>query len=51
MLSRIGACCLLLVLAGGHSINGAGTFTFLHKHLNWPAPEEVPASVAPPDRR
>jgi len=24
---------------GGHSINGEGTFKFLHKHLNWPAPE------------
>lgn len=23
---------------GGHSINGKGTFEFLHKHLNWPAP-------------
>ena len=22
---------------GGHSINGEGTFDFLHKHLNWPA--------------
>jgi hypothetical protein len=22
---------------GGHAINGAGTFEFLHKHLNWPA--------------
>ncbi|MBI4660229.1 MAG: dienelactone hydrolase family protein [Verrucomicrobia bacterium] len=21
---------------GGHSINGEGTFAFLHKHLNWP---------------
>ena len=21
---------------GGHSINGEGTFEFLHKHLNWP---------------
>lgn len=21
---------------GGHSINGEGTFDFLHKHLNWP---------------
>ena len=21
---------------GGHSINGQGTFRFLHKHLNWP---------------
>jgi hypothetical protein len=24
---------------GGHSINGEGTFKFLHKHLNWPDPE------------
>ncbi|MCL5281003.1 MAG: dienelactone hydrolase family protein [Planctomycetes bacterium] len=23
---------------GGHSINGEGTFEFLHKHLNWPPP-------------
>jgi hypothetical protein len=23
---------------GGHVINGHGTFTFLHKHLNWPEP-------------
>jgi hypothetical protein len=23
---------------GGHSINGQGTFAFLHKHLNWPPP-------------
>jgi dienelactone hydrolase len=23
---------------GGHSINGEGTFEFLHKYLNWPAP-------------
>jgi hypothetical protein len=23
---------------GGHEINGEGTFRFLHKHLNWPAP-------------
>jgi hypothetical protein len=23
---------------GGHSINGKGTFEFLHKHLNWPEP-------------
>jgi hypothetical protein len=21
---------------GGHTINGEGTFRFLHKHLNWP---------------
>jgi dienelactone hydrolase len=25
---------------GGHSINGQGTFAFLHKHLRWPPPEE-----------
>ncbi len=23
---------------GGHTINGQGTFEFLHKHLRWPAP-------------
>ncbi|MCH8218927.1 MAG: dienelactone hydrolase family protein [Planctomycetes bacterium] len=23
---------------GGHSINGEGTFQFLHKHLDWPGP-------------
>jgi hypothetical protein len=23
---------------GGHVINGQGTYEFLHKHLNWPAP-------------
>ncbi len=25
---------------GGHSINGEGSFAFLHKHLDWPAPNE-----------
>lgn len=25
---------------GGHSINGQRTFEFLHKHLDWPAPED-----------
>jgi dienelactone hydrolase len=24
---------------GGHTINGAGTFDFLHNHLNWPKPK------------
>jgi hypothetical protein len=24
---------------GGHSINGQGTFAFLHKHLRWPEPK------------
>ncbi len=26
---------------GPHSINGQGTFQFLHKHLNWPEPKQV----------
>jgi len=25
---------------GPHTINGKGTYAFLHKHLNWPKPEE-----------
>lgn len=25
---------------GPHTINGQGTFAFLHKHLNWPAPAQ-----------
>jgi len=25
---------------GGHSINGQGTFDFLHTHLNWPKPKK-----------
>ena len=25
---------------GGHSINGEGTFEFLHKHLNWPSEQK-----------
>ena len=27
---------------GGHSINGEGTFNFLHRHLKWPAPPRAP---------
>jgi hypothetical protein len=23
---------------GPHTINGVGTFKFLHRHLNWPEP-------------
>jgi dienelactone hydrolase len=30
---------------GGHSINGVGTFAFLHKHLDWPAPRHIEESV------
>jgi len=26
--------------AGPHTINGKGTFDFLHKHLKWPAPNQ-----------
>ncbi|MFT5466878.1 MAG: dienelactone hydrolase [Verrucomicrobiales bacterium] len=26
--------------AGPHSINGVGTYEFLHKHLNWPKPKD-----------
>lgn len=29
------------VFLGPHSINGVGTFKFLHKHLNWPEPQEA----------
>ncbi len=25
---------------GGHTIHGQGTFAFLHRHLNWPAPQD-----------
>lgn len=24
---------------GPHTINGQGTYRFLHKHLNWPEPK------------
>jgi hypothetical protein len=27
------------VFNGGHTINGKGTFDFLHKHLKWPRPK------------
>ena len=26
------------VFNGPHTINGVGTYKFLHKHLNWPEP-------------
>ncbi len=31
--------CEIEWFVGPHTINGKGTFDFLHKHLNWPAPE------------
>ena len=27
-------------VAGPHTINGQGTFDFLHEHLSWPRPDE-----------
>ncbi len=27
---------------GGHTINGEGTFRFLHRHLQWPEPQREP---------
>ncbi|MBI4663588.1 MAG: dienelactone hydrolase family protein [Verrucomicrobia bacterium] len=34
----LGDRCELEWFAGPHTINGKGTFDFLHKHLNWPKP-------------
>ena len=31
---------------GGHSINGEGTFAFLHKHLDWPEARHQPDTPA-----
>jgi hypothetical protein len=36
---KIGDRCKLEVFDGPHTINGKGTFDFLHKHLNWPKPK------------
>lgn len=32
--------CEIEWFAGPHTIHGQGTFAFLHKHLNWPAPTQ-----------
>ena len=32
----IGDRCAIEVFIGPHTINGKGTFAFLHKHLKWP---------------
>jgi cephalosporin-C deacetylase-like acetyl esterase len=32
--------CEIEWFVGPHKINGVGTFEFLHKHLDWPKPEE-----------
>jgi dienelactone hydrolase len=34
----IGDRCAIEWFVGPHTINGQGTFEFLHKHLNWPRP-------------
>ncbi len=36
----IGERCEIEWFAGPHTINGQGTFEFLHKHLNWPNPAQ-----------
>jgi dienelactone hydrolase len=36
----IGDRCRIEWFPGPHTINGKGTFEFLHKHLNWPDPTE-----------
>jgi hypothetical protein len=33
--------CEIEWFVGPHKINGVGTYAFLHRHLNWPAPAEV----------
>ena len=33
---NIGDRCQIEWFVGPHTINGKGTFDFLHKHLNWP---------------
>lgn len=37
---KIGDRCEMEVFDGPHTINGKGTFDFLHKHLNWPKPKQ-----------
>jgi hypothetical protein len=35
----LGDRCEIEWFVGPHTINGQGTFAFLHKHLKWPAPK------------
>jgi dienelactone hydrolase len=42
---KIGDRCSIEVFDGPHTINGRGTFEFLRKHLNRPAPSPVPAAI------
>jgi dienelactone hydrolase len=34
---------------GGHTINGEGTFAFLHRHLDWPVPTQPAEKLGPND--
>jgi dienelactone hydrolase len=34
---------------GPHTINGVGTYSFLHRHLNWPEPAAITAGNSSPD--
>jgi dienelactone hydrolase len=38
---KMGDRCRIEFFAGPHTINGKGTFEFLHEHLKWPAPGET----------
>ncbi len=38
----IGSRCEIEWFVGPHTINGKGTFRFLHRHLNWPEPKAAP---------
>ena len=38
----IGDRCEIEWFNGPHTIHGVGTFKFLHKHLNWPEPKDMP---------
>jgi len=38
----IGDRCAIEFFNGPHTIHGVGTFKFLHKHLNWPEPKDMP---------
>ena len=40
----LGDRCEIEWFPGPHTINGKGTYNFLHKHLNWPAPTALEVS-------
>ena len=44
---HIGDRCQIEWFVGPHTINEAGTFDFLHKHLRWPQPQPGPADATP----